>query len=85
VPVQAVLLFDGNDHLAVKKGARGFDWREVTLGPANDKYVEVKQGLQSGDVVITDPLALMSEEEKRQKFGSPPRLTKPAAPKNTPR
>jgi hypothetical protein len=31
----------------------------------------IKQGLKSGDVVALDPLALMSEDEKRQNFGSP--------------
>ena len=50
VPDQAILEFDGKYHVAVKKPGGGFDWRKVTLGQANDKYVEVKQGLQSGDV-----------------------------------
>jgi RND family efflux transporter MFP subunit len=82
VPLQAVLTFDGKYHVAVKKAAGGFDWREVTpgevtLGQENDKLVEVKQGLQSGDVVMLEPLSLMSEAEKREKLGKP---TKPASP-----
>jgi len=85
VPVQAVLTFDGKDHLAVKKADGGFDWREVDLGLSDRKVVEVKQGLKSGEVVILEPLALMSEAEKRQKFALPPRPAEPAAKKNAPR
>src|SRR5262249_42608090 len=55
-------------------------WREVTLGVASEKYVEVKAGISSGDHVALNPLALMSEEEKREKFG-PPTPNKPAAAK----
>ncbi len=72
VPDQAILEFDGKYHVAVKKSGGGFDWREVTVGQANEKYVEVKQGLQSGDVVILEPLSLMSEAEKREKLTKPP-------------
>ena len=77
VPIAAVLLYDDKDHVAVKKPDGGFDWREVTLGLGNDDAVEVKQGLKSGERVALDPVALMSEEEKREKkIGEP---TKPAA------
>ena len=76
VPVQAIVNFDGKYHVAVKKPGGGFEWREVVLGHADEKVVEVKQGLKSGDVVIFEPLALMSEEEKRQKFGPLPKPTK---------
>jgi RND family efflux transporter MFP subunit len=85
VPVQGVLRFDGKDHVAVKKPDGGFDWRDVSLGLSNEKIVEIKQGLRSGDVVALDPFALMSEEEKRQKFGSPPRPADSAVRKNAPR
>ncbi|HEV3165880.1 MAG TPA: hypothetical protein VGZ22_17760, partial [Isosphaeraceae bacterium] len=61
VPVQAVFPHDGNRrtryHVAVKKPDGSVDNREVTLGLGNGKYVEVKQGLQSGDVVILNPPA----------------------------
>ena len=78
VPRGAVLLFDGEDHVAVKKPGGGFEWRAVELGIANEKEVEVKEGIRSGDAVILNPIALMSEDEKRAKFSSP---TKPAAAK----
>jgi RNA polymerase sigma factor (sigma-70 family) len=71
VPVAALLLIDGKYHVAVKKPEGGFDLRTVTLGMASDERVEVKQGLQSGDVVVPDPLSLMSDEEKRaRKIGA---------------
>jgi multidrug efflux pump subunit AcrA (membrane-fusion protein) len=82
VPVQAVVTFDGKDHVAVKKPDGGFDWREVTLGPGSDKLgVEVQQGLQSGDVVILEPVNLMSETEKREKLARPPIRTERAKQK----
>ncbi len=71
VPVQAVLSFDGKDHVAVKKPGGGFEWRAVTLGPANDKFVEIKEGLERGQSVSTEPISLMSESEKREKLGKP--------------
>jgi RND family efflux transporter MFP subunit len=85
VPVNAVLTFGGKDHVAVKKPDGTLDWREVKLGLSDERIVEVKQGLTGGEVVILDPLTLMSEEEKREKIGSPPTPTKPAAKKNAPR
>jgi RND family efflux transporter MFP subunit len=82
VPIKAVLSFDGKDHVAVKKPDGGFDWREVTLGMTNDKLIEVKQGLQGGERVSLDPLALMSEAEKREKLGDPSKnVTRPSPPK----
>jgi HlyD family secretion protein len=80
VPFSAVVSYDGKEHLAVEKPGGGFDWREVTLGLGTDKLVEVKQGLKSGERVALNPIALMSEAEKREKkIGEP---TKPAARKD---
>ena len=76
VPVQAVLSYDGKDHVAVKKPGGGFERREVVLGISNEHLVEVKEGIQSGESVILNPVSLLSEEEKREKFSTP---TKPAA------
>ena len=57
----------------MKKPGGGFEWREVVLGISNEKDVEVKEGLRSGEAVILNPIALMSEEEKRAKFSTPTR------------
>ncbi len=74
VPVEAVVHYDDKDHVAVKKPGGGFEWREVTLGLSNEQSVEVKQGIQSGELVVTQPLALMSDEQKRtiRRSPSPP-------------
>ncbi|MDR3636216.1 MAG: HlyD family efflux transporter periplasmic adaptor subunit [Isosphaeraceae bacterium] len=68
VPVQCILQYSGKDHLAVRT-ENGFTWRDVKLGISNDKHVEVKEGLKSGEVVALNPIALLSEDEKRDLFG----------------
>jgi len=69
VPFKAVLWYDDKHHLAVKKPDGGFEWREVAIAHSDGTIAVIGQGLKSGDVVALDPLALMSEAEKRQKFG----------------
>lgn len=70
VPVQAVLAYKGKDHIAVRGPEGKFEVRDATLGISNDKLVEVKTGLKAGDLVALNPASLMSEEEKREAFGS---------------
>jgi HlyD family secretion protein len=70
VPVQAVVPYGGKDHIAVKMPGGGYQRRDVKLGISNDKLVEVKEGLKTGDLVALNPIALMSEEEKREAFGT---------------
>jgi HlyD family secretion protein len=65
VPVSAVIPRDGKSHVAVSLPGGGFAWREVTLGLSNDKLVEIQRGIQSGEKVILDPQALMSEPRDR--------------------
>jgi RNA polymerase sigma factor (sigma-70 family) len=76
VPVVAVLQFDDKDHVAVKKPGGGSEFREVALGESDGESVEVRQGLRSGESVILDPAALMTDAERRAKLAVP---TKPAA------
>ena len=68
VPVQAILQYGNKDHVSVRT-ADGYVWRDVTLGISNDKLVEVKKGLKSGETVALNPIALMSEDEKNEAFG----------------
>jgi RND family efflux transporter MFP subunit len=68
VPVQAILEYTGKDHVAIKTPA-GFERREVELGATNDKFVEVTKGISDGMTVALNPLALLSENEKRELFG----------------
>jgi RND family efflux transporter MFP subunit len=65
VPVGALLPFAGKYYVVVQRPDGGIDWRPVTLGISNDERIEVKQGLQSGELVIQDPRSLVSEEATR--------------------
>jgi HlyD family secretion protein len=78
VPVDAVVRYHEKDHLAIMKPGGAIEWRDVTLGIYNDKFVEVTAGLSSGDTVVMNPVSLMSEQEKREKFGAP---AKPGDPR----
>jgi RND family efflux transporter MFP subunit len=69
VPVQAILPYNGKDHVTKKVGDR-YERTEVTLGESNDKFVQVTKGLADGDVVVLNPISLMTEEEKRDAFRS---------------
>jgi RND family efflux transporter MFP subunit len=66
VPTQAVVWYDGKDHLAVKTPDGRIDWREVTLGLSDGKMVEIKEGLKSGETVASDPAPLLSEDQKHK-------------------
>ena len=59
VPADAVVFFQGKDHVAVKKAAGGFDWHEVTLGIREGAAVEVKEGVREGDIVSREPARLL--------------------------
>ena len=76
VPIEAVVHYDDQDHVAVKKPGGGFEWREVTLGLTNERQIEIRQGIESGELVATKPLDLLSEEQKRAIRLAP---TRPAA------
>jgi RND family efflux transporter MFP subunit len=83
VPVQSILHYGGQDHVAVRKSDGSFEWRDVTLGEASNTLVEIKEGLKPGEKIAIQPIELMSPEERRQKFGGDrPKPTSPAAAKN---
>jgi multidrug efflux pump subunit AcrA (membrane-fusion protein) len=76
VPDQACLEYDGKWHVAVKEPDGRIEWREVTLGVGNGRFVEVKQGVQSGELVIINPRALRGEEPKRARIDASARRSK---------
>jgi RNA polymerase sigma factor (sigma-70 family) len=81
-PVQSILQYGGQDHVAVRKSDGGFEWREVRLGEGSPSLVEVKEGLKPGEKIAIQPIELLSPEERRQKFGGDrPKPTPPAAAK----
>ncbi len=79
VPCEAVLTFDGKDHVAIKQTDGSIEWHEVVLGTRNETDVEVKQGLQKGELVVLHPIELLTPEERRaRKLDDPAR---PATPR----
>jgi RND family efflux transporter MFP subunit len=83
VPVQAVRYQDGKAWVAVKKPAGGVAWREVILGVANERMVEIRQGvLHAGEQVVLNPRALEFGAETEEKVGTPsPADAKATAPR----
>jgi Barrel-sandwich domain of CusB or HlyD membrane-fusion len=62
VPVESVVRSAGKDQVAVKKSDGAFAWRDVTLGQSNQRFVEVKEGVKSGELVAIQPRAPLSEK-----------------------
>jgi HlyD family secretion protein len=71
VPSPAVLRYEGKAYVAVRNPGGDIELRAVNVGLSNDKLIEITQGIQSGDAVVLNPLALVSDREKS-------RLTQPS-------
>jgi multidrug efflux pump subunit AcrA (membrane-fusion protein) len=69
VPLQAVLQFNGKDHVTKKVDDR-YVQSEVELGRSNESFVQVIKGVSKNELVVMNPSALMSDEEKNKAFGS---------------
>jgi RND family efflux transporter MFP subunit len=54
VPPQAIL-HAGTERLCYVRTARGVEERPVVTGLANDRFVEIREGLQAGDELLRDP------------------------------
>ncbi|MGM0489676.1 MAG: efflux RND transporter periplasmic adaptor subunit, partial [Planctomycetota bacterium] len=69
VPIQTVVQRGQTNWCFVRKGGK-LERREITLGKTNDKFVEVREGLDTGEVVVLNPSSLMEErEEEREVAG----------------
>lgn len=73
IPLQAVLgtVDMGEKRRCFVNSDGGTELREITLGMTNEKMVEVKEGLHEGDVIVLNPVLLLSEKE-RQEYGNLP-------------
>ena len=60
VPVLGVMEIDGKFYAWVR-GASGPEKRPVVLGPSNDKFIAVVDGLNEGDEVILNPRSTIPE------------------------
>ena len=59
VPVDAVVVFQNKDHVAVKTVSGTFEWRDVALGATDGASIEVTHGVKSGEVVFREPAKLL--------------------------
>jgi RND family efflux transporter MFP subunit len=75
VPINAILQFDGKDHVTKRIDDR-FERTVVELGPSNERFIQVTKGIKDGDVVVLNPKSLMSEDEIRETFGSASKAAK---------
>jgi hypothetical protein len=63
VPVQAIVQV-GSKSWCYAAAAAGTERRDLTLGKSNDKFVEIVKGLQEGDRVALNPMAIVDESQK---------------------
>ncbi|MCU0962531.1 MAG: efflux RND transporter periplasmic adaptor subunit [Pirellulaceae bacterium] len=60
VPIQAIVQRADKNWCYVRTD-QGLDQRAVVLGKTNDKFVEVREGLVDGDMVVLNPTSLLQE------------------------
>jgi HlyD family secretion protein len=70
VPVQAIVQVEHETWCFVE-GPNGVERRPVTLGPSNDKFVQVAEGLEEGERVVLNPMALDEGSEAKERAISP--------------
>lgn len=63
VPVQAIVQRKRQSRCFVYSGGGRLESRELELGQTNDKFVHVLSGLELGDRVVLNPLAVMTEDD----------------------
>jgi multidrug efflux pump subunit AcrA (membrane-fusion protein) len=79
VPIQAIVTLDHRDKVAVKRPDGNFILRDVLLGAAGSTDVEVMKGLEAGELVALNPVALLNPEQKRELSRTGPPIQPPAA------
>ncbi len=65
VPVQAIVQIE-NESWCYVDGAGGVERRIVELGRTNDKFVEIRSGVDVGDRVVLNPMAIVDEAERSE-------------------
>jgi RND family efflux transporter MFP subunit len=80
VPVQAVTEHGGQHYAYVVKAGGAAERRAVTVGEANEKYLQVVSGLEDGERVALDARARGAAEAKAEETKAPPA----ASPKEPP-
>lgn len=70
VPVQAIVQIERDSWCYVEAG-RGVERRILTLGRTNDKFIEIREGLNEGDRVVLNPMVIVDEAQQKQNTISP--------------
>ena len=65
VPVQAIVQV-GRDSWCYVKAAGGVELRPVTLGKTNDRFIEIREGLQVGDQVVLNTMAIVDNVQEQE-------------------
>ena len=66
VPVAAVIE-DGKEFICAVKNGKGFERRVVMLGKSDDRFVEIVEGLQEGELVFLNPETVLGESLSRER------------------
>jgi HlyD family secretion protein len=77
VPVQAVAQIDQETWCYIDTG-RGVERREIELGRTNDKFVHITKGLDPGERLVLNPMAIL--EEARSSNQISPEMGAPDSP-----
>ena len=74
VPVTAILPLKGKNYVYVitKDGPQR---QEVELGRTNDIMMQITKGVADGDLIATNPTALLTDDEKNEAFSAAARAT----------
>ncbi len=79
VPVQAIVQRDGKSWLYVEDGS-SVAHRDITLGPSNDLFVTVTDGIQAGERVVLNPTELIETADEKQNNPELDQVSPPATP-----
>ena len=64
-PVQAVVQIDKQTWCYVDVDG-SIERRDIVLGRSNDKFVHLRSGINEGDRIVLNPMAILSEQESEQ-------------------
>jgi len=71
VPLQAVVQIQEDTWCYVDAGGGRVERRTLALGRTNDKFIEIREGLQEGERVVLNPMAIVDETRTRESTISP--------------
>ena len=77
VPVQAIVQVGKKTWCYVDEGNR-VTQQDVELGRSNDKFVELVSGVEAGQLVVLNPMAIFSKQQKEENEISPDKNTSDA-------